>query len=142
MAVRRTPYGGESCAGDRLVVVGSRVGAAFVAVLCATVLFGIIDLTVVPDYDVRFDRFLLLETGWGLLFTFGPTAGLGREPAPGFVTELILVSGVAGSPRVHITAAEMEISSKGVKTWLDRYAGVSATSENWPRVDLVVDMGI
>lgn len=53
---------------DRAVV--ARVGAVFVALFWATVFYGIIDLSVVPDNDVGFYRHYLLETGWGLLFTF------------------------------------------------------------------------
>lgn len=51
--------------------VGARVGAAAVAAFWATLFFGIIDLSVVlPPRDERFYDFYLLETGWGLLFTF------------------------------------------------------------------------
>ena len=49
---------------------GARVGAVFVALFWATVFFGIIDLSVVPDKDVGFYEHYLLATGWGLLFTF------------------------------------------------------------------------
>lgn len=52
------------------VAAGARVGALLVALFWATVFFGIIDLSVVPDNDVGFYEHYLLATGWGLLFTF------------------------------------------------------------------------
>jgi hypothetical protein len=49
--------------------VGARLGAVLVALFWATLFFGIIDLSVVPDHDLEFYEHYLLETGWGLLFT-------------------------------------------------------------------------
>ena len=50
--------------------VGARVGAAVAALIWAIMFFGVIDLSVVPDQDREFYDYYLLETGWGLLFTF------------------------------------------------------------------------
>jgi hypothetical protein len=50
--------------------VGVRVSAVLIALFWATAFFGIIDLSVVPDDDLEFYESYLLETGWGLLFTF------------------------------------------------------------------------
>jgi hypothetical protein len=53
--------------------MGARIGVACAALFWATVFFGVIDLSVVPDNHLRFyDHYLLeiLENGWGLLFTF------------------------------------------------------------------------
>jgi hypothetical protein len=47
----------------RLVAVGA-------ALFWGVLFFGIIDLTVVLDQDERFFQHYLLETGWGLLYTF------------------------------------------------------------------------
>jgi hypothetical protein len=49
---------------------GARVFAALAALFWAVLFFGILDLSVVPSGDVRFYEHYLLETGWGLLFTF------------------------------------------------------------------------
>jgi hypothetical protein len=53
---------------DALAMV--RVFAGLAAALLAIAFYGIVDLSVVPSQDERFARDYLLETGWGLLFTF------------------------------------------------------------------------
>jgi len=50
--------------------LGRRIAAAVLALLWATIFFGIIDLTVVIVQNLDFFEHYLLETGWGLLFTF------------------------------------------------------------------------
>ena len=68
--------------------VGARVGAVAVALFWAVPFFGIVDLTVlIPPAGGDFYDFYLIESGWGLLFTFlagsadrvgGPAAGVER----------------------------------------------------------------
>jgi hypothetical protein len=50
-------------------LIAARAVALILALFWGVLFFGIIDLSVVPDQDVQFYRFYLLETGWGLLYT-------------------------------------------------------------------------
>ena len=52
--------------------VGSRLGAGVVALIWAVFFFGIIDflVAIIPSEFPDFMRFVVLETSWGLLYTF------------------------------------------------------------------------
>lgn len=52
--------------------VGSRVGASVVALTWAVCFFGIIDflVAIIPSEFPDFMPFVVLETSWGLLYTF------------------------------------------------------------------------
>lgn len=50
--------------------IGARWGALLVAFWFAVLFYGLIDLFTVPTQDAEFYDTYLLETGWGLLFTF------------------------------------------------------------------------
>src|ERR1700754_3217710 len=50
--------------------VAARVVAAASAFLWAFLFFGLIDLSVPLDHTAGFDDSYLLETGWGVLYTF------------------------------------------------------------------------
>jgi hypothetical protein len=62
---------------DADAVAAVRVFTVLAAVISAVPFFGVVDLSTVPSQTEGFERVYLLETGWGLLYTFlvpGPLA--------------------------------------------------------------------
>ena len=134
---------------------GARVGAAFVALLWATMFFGIIDLSVVPDNDVRFYEYYVVETGWGLLFTFlvplpllawavRPQGWNGPQVAANATA--VLVAGLVGLAPGQVFVAVLVAASAGFPAmwrprprWSVRRA--LAHPASWP-LDAVVAVGL
>lgn len=109
---------------------GARVGAVVVALLWATVFFGIVDLSVVPDNDLGFYDHYLLETGWGLLFTFlvplpllfwavRPHAWNGPQVAA--IAAAVLLAGLVGlAPGQIVVALLVAASAAFPRMWRPR----------------------
>jgi hypothetical protein len=135
--------------------MGARVGAVIVALLWATVFFGIIDLSVVPDNDRRFYAHYLLETGWGLLFTFlvplpllswAVRPQVWNGPQVAAIAAAVLLAGLVGLAPGQILVALLVAGSAALprmwqprRAWLVRSA--LARPAYWP-LDVVVALGL
>ena len=113
-------------AADR--AVGSRVGAGVVALLWAFFFFGIIDflVAIIPSEFPEFMPFVVLETSWGLLYTF-------LLPMP-LVAWAVRPAGWVG-PQVAGIAAAVLLAGIAAPAWGQVFVAlVVASSAAFPRM--------
>jgi len=134
--------------------VATRVAAVLVGLFWATVFFGIIDLSVVPDNDVESYEHYLLATGWGLLFTFlvplpllswaARPQGWNGPQLVAIAAVLLLTGVVALAPGQVLVAALVAGSAAFPGMWRPRphwSARALARPAYWP-LDALLAMGL